>query len=78
MHDSGIKSFILFFQEACQVASPGRASLKDPMQLNATMAMQCEMLSIRAYVTLFCCVGHVTMRGEWSRIHLRGLDQTIT
>jgi hypothetical protein len=37
------KSFILFFQEACQVASPGPASIKDPMQLNATMAMHYEM-----------------------------------
>jgi hypothetical protein len=76
---------ILFFQEACQVASPGRASIKDPMQLNATMqcTAKCRRRDVvhTCYVTLFCCVKVTSRHDAWRMERdsfARSFDQTMT
>jgi hypothetical protein len=50
------KSFILFFQEVCQIASPGRASLKDPMQLNTNALRNADVMTSSIRATSHCSV----------------------
>jgi hypothetical protein len=51
-------------------------SLKDPIQLNATMAMH-DVVHTR-YVTLFCCVNVTSSHHDAWRMERDSFDQTMT